>query len=808
MLMKNGKKEAFVLLSNVMLRYLSLLLAIAAVSVLLQHEENELKAARCIVEPVDTVMEQLPEAHPHGERRVVLITLDKLLLADLTAYSGPLLRSLLEKSAVSLMNTNTAGRPNTEGGYLTLGAGARLQGNWTARLAFNREENWQDTTGEALYQLHSATAAPIPGEVIHPYWGKINELNKNLPYPAHPGIIGETLQLHGLATAVIGNSDNNEPGRQVVSIAMDGAGRVTYGDVAKNILQEDENAPYGFCSDYSSYLKALTDVWEKSSFIVIDWGDSSRIDAYRDHLPEGRREALLHATLAEFDNLLAGLLPYLDHNTLLIILAPSPPLHVSGNEQLMTPLLMYAADLGQGGLLQSGTTRRPGIVANIDLAPTVLEHLELNAPHFLWGAPLEFVPAGGHLESLSALSAQTARIYKQRPPVLRGYILSLIIFSGLVVFAVISRHSIFNSLCYIICILLNIPAVLLLAPAFSAFPAAELSHSVLLLIMIAIPVILPALLLLRLNPPASFSYSGLVVSLLLLFDLWCGAPLNSRSILGYDPVSGARFYGLGNEYMGVLIGSAILGFLSLFSLLQHSFKKYSSPLCIINCSLFAVFAMLLIFTMASPAYGANFGGAVTAGIALSIALGSLICITGKQVIFSKSRCLPALKTGHNKGKGTWSGKPRFLVAGLIALFIVMTALFIYYLNVPGSSEYVSHLGRTIELVRSDGLAELKNVAMRKIEMNLKLIRFSLWSRVLLGFIALLTVLYYYPMGLMCSIFKRDPFFKAVLGGSIAGSVVSFCFNDSGVVAAATLMLYGGLPLFILALREVTSFNSR
>ena len=30
------------------------------------------------------------------------------------------------------------------------------------------------------------------------------------------------------------------------------------------------------------------------------------------------------------------------------------------------------------------------------------------------------------------------------------------------------------------------------------------------------------------------------------------------SPLGYDPVGGARFYGIGNEYMGVLVGSSIL----------------------------------------------------------------------------------------------------------------------------------------------------------------------------------------------------------------------------------------------------------
>ncbi|MCK9927166.1 hypothetical protein MXD62_08295, partial [Frankia sp. Mgl5] len=44
----------------------------------------------------------------------------------------------------------------------------------------------------------------------------------------------------------------------------------------------------------------------------------------------------------------------------------------------------------------------------------------------------------------------------------------------------------------------------------------------------------------------------------ILFDGFNGAEAMRRSYLGYDPVIGARFYGLGNEYEGILIGSAIL----------------------------------------------------------------------------------------------------------------------------------------------------------------------------------------------------------------------------------------------------------
>ena len=52
---------------------------------------------------------------------------------------------------------------------------------------------------------------------------------------------------------------------------------------------------------------------------------------------------------------------------------------------------------------------------------------------------------------------------------------------------------------------------------------------------------------------------------------------------------------------------------------------------------------------------------------------------------------------------------------------------LYYLNLPRPDTAVSHLGRTLELVRSDGLAELWNIAWRKMDMNFRLVLYSLWA---------------------------------------------------------------------------------
>ena len=52
---------------------------------------------------------------------------------------------------------------------------------------------------------------------------------------------------------------------------------------------------------------------------------------------------------------------------------------------------------------------------------------------------------------------------------------------------------------------------------------------------------------------------GAAQTVVLVVDVLLGAPIIKNSILGYDPIVAARFYGIGNEYMGVLIGTTLIG---------------------------------------------------------------------------------------------------------------------------------------------------------------------------------------------------------------------------------------------------------
>lgn len=740
-----------------------------------------------------------------AEPQVILLILDKLTLQDLLCYAGSELTSLLSKSAVALMNVNTATMPGTESGYLTIGAGARLAGNWTARRAFNRDEDLHQGAVEALYRRHTGKAEVPAGEVLHLYSGALQRLNEQRPYPVCIGALGEALSAGNLGVAVLGNADSDTHNRQVVTIAMNKEGAVEYGDVGPALLREREDFPFGCGSDSGAYLKVFESLQQKAALLVVEWGDTSRLDNYLEHLPAERRAGLLQASLQELDHFLRGIKPYLNGNTGLLIVTPSPPHSAFAGGQRLTPVIYYQSNADGGGFLVSPTTRQPGIIANIDIAPSILRNLGLNTPTFFFGAPLQVAPTANHLEKLLSLSERIARVYNQRSTVIKGYILAQIILllGGLA--GLIYRFKPTSILRPGLYALLFFPLALLLVPALPFYPVASLYLNVLALLGLTVLLTLVALMFFRKLLPL-FAFTGLLVFGLLTADLCSGAHLNSQSFLGYDPVGGARFYGLGNEYMGIMIGALILGFGSLYSLIGKKEQFYllgqrisdRTGLVLITW-LFIILSFFVLFLLASPLYGANFGGAVTAGVALAITLGGMLAM-----LRQKGYDLLFFPRG---GEIAGSTPAPFLLSQkilLLAVFVLVTAAFLYFLNTSRSDAVVSHVGRTLELVRSHGLQELVNVAQRKIEMNLKLLRYSLWSRVLFMFIFLIALLYVYPVGLTQQIFQEEPGFKLAMGGVIAGSLTAFLVNDSGVVAAATTMLYGALPLLLLCFQEVFS----
>ena len=114
----------------------------------------------------------------------------------------------------------------------------------------------------------------------------------------------------------------------------------------------------------------------------------------------------------------------------------------------------------------------------------------------------------------------------------------------------------------------------------------------------------------RFNTYKAFALIVALTVVALTADQITGSHLIQNSVLGYDPMAGARYYGIGNEYMGILLGSSIV-------LAGAFYQKYPHGGWLPVIALFFVFQSVII---GSPQLGANSDGMITAPAAFLVTL--------------------------------------------------------------------------------------------------------------------------------------------------------------------------------------------
>lgn len=712
-----------------------------------------------------------------GER-VILLLADRLTYGDLRRAAGPNLARLMNRGAVALMNVRT-GRTGSESGYLSLGTGSRAVAGSEGRDAFEEGEIFEGECAETVFERR--TGKKPAGNVFHPGAAMLQEKNKVLPYPVAVGLLGDNLAERGLTAAVWGNADGAVPNRSAVMVAMNSGGAVSTGKLGDGLVLEDNLYPYGMRTDTPGLAAAVTENIAAAELHVVEFGDSSRLDDYWFHLTPSRGEALFRKSMENLDLLIGELVPLVEECGCSLLLAtPSLPLNRPAGGEQLAPLLLFAPAGPGPGLLISASTRRPGLVQNTDLLSMICS-LAAGAGKGDSFQPVRsygIIPQKNSLDYLDHFSRQAMLVFDQRPLLLKGYVTFLVVLLLAALAALLLKiRALLHPLSRIIPMLLFVPPALLLLPGLFSFPRSETWQSSILLLGAAV---LPALLLHPLQKKNSHIYWTLIgwgTALALLIDTAAGAPLQQLSLLGYDPIGGARYYGMGNEYMGVLIGSALLGTVSLKALLLRRAKiRRWKILFTLPAAAAALLYGATIFILAAPNYGANLGGTLAAATAFGVAWAE---ISG---------------AGEEKKKGALS---------LIA-FLVLAAGLLWLLNTCLPQSLPSHVGLFGEAIRTRGPAAFWETAWRKMSMNIKLVRYSIWGRALVTLVGLCAVLFLYPGGLRRRLRRELPDLVTGLSAGLAGATAALLTNDSGVVAAATILLYTVPPALLTMMQKSCS----
>ena len=287
-----------------------------------------------------------------------------------------------------------------------------------------------------------------------------------------------------------------------------------------------------------------------------------------------------------------------------------------------------AAGLSQGGhaqqtgpstsmTLTSQTTNQRGLIAAVDLAPTILHHLDPTQPlpADMRGDPIH---TDGPLHSLS-LRALMARLHVLGPRRLRalGWLLSA--WALLLLICAPSPRARAWAMRTGALGVLWAPAAVLIPAALQ--PSAVVEYLTIVLACLG----LGALTDLLLPWPRAPLAPAIVAVLALAIDALAGTQLLVRSLLGPNPILGARFYGIGNELKS---GLAVLVFAAVAAALYPAVRGRRAALSM------AGVGVLLAAVEGSARIGAGVGGVILVGAGAAVATVMLLpgALTRKRAL--------------------------------------------------------------------------------------------------------------------------------------------------------------------------------
>ena len=388
----------------------------------------------------------------------------------------------------------------------------------------------------------------------------------------------------------------------------------------------------------------------------------------------------------------------------------------------LTPFVFLRPGSG-GGLLYSPATRTEGLLTNADVAPTLLDALGATVPSEMSGRAAEVRP--GDVESAELLQRRLWLVEDNGFQVwgVVGVLWALALAVGT------ARRG-RRGVSWAVLALAALPAGALLAAAFPV--TGVLSVGALTALFAAGMTALSW----RLSGSFAGALAGiaLATAALVTLDAAAGGPLERFSTIGYNPATGTRFYGVGNEYAAVLAGSLTLG----LGVLTHRRRPPAVPLAAVGA--------VAVLALGLPTMGADVGGSLALGLAFGATVG-------------------LVRNDGWKGAVLWAAGGFALAA---ALFLASGLLF------PD----VSHGSSA-----AAGGEDLYEVFVRKVALSLD----SLLNPVLLLLTALGAVVTYAGWRR-----ARGTPLGAAIPGAVVAAVASGVFNDTSLIAALFALMYPAL----------------
>lgn len=666
--------------------------------------------------------------------RVAVIGVPGLEWGDVDEFTMPNLWRLVDKGGSGSLSTRTVPPPDRGitcpvAGWLTVSAGQRAGA---------------PGSGCGLPPLPQPTA---DGGAVVPGWDTLVAFNAEQSYRARIGTLGAHVTAAGGKVVAVG------PGAALG--AADASGRI---------------------DAYSATVDTLDDP-RRYDLIVMEADDIAKawieggVDADGEPIPPSA-EARAQAARAA-DRRIGALLDRLPEDTVVLVAGLSDAsrtahLHVAVAAGPSSP-----SGTPYGGLLTSPSTRQDALVTLTDLTATAIHLLGLESPDGVVGRPWSSVPAGGQqtadvVAELTRADVASQVLSKVRAPFFTAFVAVQVIFYALAALAVRRRRGGRKVL-----VATQVMAVCSGAIAISTFLAqlvpwwhAGVPMTALVVTILGFATLIAAAAFAGpwratvLGPPTVVAG---VSSIGLLLDVMTGSYLQVNAVTGYDPVTGARFYGYGNIAFAVLATGTIM---FLTGIVQPLLARGRTAVALAVC---VGYGGLAVFADGWPAWGADFGGVLSFIPGLAV---FLFLLSGKRV-----------------------SAARLALVGLATATFITLISFLDWLR-PAADR--THLGAFFQQVL-DGEAwpviGRKFSAMVGTLGNLPL---TILSLVALAFLFLVLARpSRWGVSALTLAYERAPALRAGLFAVLTCGLIGFLVNDSGI-AIPSMALTVAVPLTLAA----------
>lgn len=696
--------------------------------------------------------------------RVLLISVPGLTWDEVRDHDLPAIRGLLEESAVADMAPRGVSPRSTPGAaYLTISAGTRATADPLIdgqQLALGEQAG-----GSSAGEIFSRRTGVEPdGSYVALAWPTLERVNARQPYDAELGLLADTLAEAGMGAEAIGNADGTDTvgtsyERQVGLAAATSDGVISAGELDADLLVRDPSSAFGQRLDIDQVVQRFESAWaspagREGGLVVVEASDLARSMRYRDRVDSGRYAELRRRALDDADDLVARLLAAVDPDRDAVMLLA--PYNLRGDRDLTVSAVRAP---GRGpGYMRSASTQRSGFLTLVDVAPTVLELLDVPRPVEMEGRPAEMLRSGDSLDARVDRLVALNEASRFREQLLFPTTLAVVVVLGLIcaaAMAVVARGGTPRLRRVVAFAALAVMAVLPLSFVARAFPLEDLGAGFYWLFVSIGALVVAGVLTLagrRTGRPRLALVAVLVLVMAVpLADVMTGSKLSLSAAFGYSPTGNSRLYGISNYSFGMVAAAACL--LAAFIAARWPDRRGRAA------AVALLVAVLVVIGV--PVFGSDVGG--------------IIAFTPTILVFA------ALVTGYRV-------RVRAVVVGLLATAAAVAAFGMLDLARPAGER--AHLGRLFERVGNEGLGPLLSIMERKLLANLGVTTSSFWVAAIPIAVVFLVFLSRYPTRPMARLREQIPTLRAGTVATIVAAVLGSAVNDSGAIV-------GGVALFVL-----------